>query len=133
MPRESVLAVSEVSPALGCAGVPQACGHCEFQDLLLRYNVDDSEVLTKRPRVNPSVEAQGVAHAHDTSSPALQFDFDKCILCLRQVPRRAADLASLGRYVRELSMGRSREQGRGCENLSTSCSLKCWWGVGAGV
>jgi len=65
--------------------VSQACGHCEFQDLLMRYNVDDSEVLPKRPRVNPAVEAQGVAHAHDTSSPALQFDFDKCILCLRFV------------------------------------------------
>lgn len=77
----------KMSPAPDWLSVPQACGHCEFQDLLLRYNVDDSEVLPKRPRVNPSVEAQGVAHAHDTSSPALQFDFDKCILCLRQVLR----------------------------------------------
>ncbi|GBG78309.1 hypothetical protein CBR_g26339 [Chara braunii] len=70
---------------------PNACStcsvnsRCEFQDLLLRYGVEDPPMLEKQKRVDHHVEEAGIAHEKDESSPALSMDFDKCILCLRCV------------------------------------------------
>uniref|UniRef100_A0A7S0ZII5 Ferredoxin n=1 Tax=Timspurckia oligopyrenoides TaxID=708627 RepID=A0A7S0ZII5_9RHOD len=60
-----------------------ANGHCEFQDLIGRYNVKKPEYVN--PRVKPSLEREGVAHKEDRSSPAIDLDFSMCVLCLRCV------------------------------------------------
>mmetsp|Transcript_651 Transcript_651/g.1245 ORF Transcript_651/g.1245 Transcript_651/m.1245 type:complete len:798 (-) Transcript_651:196-2589(-) len=60
-----------------------ANGSCEFQDLIARYNVEKPPYVN--PRVKPGLESNGVAHARDSSSPALDLDFQMCVLCLRCV------------------------------------------------
>jgi len=57
--------------------------NCEFQDLIEKYDVPKPPFVV--PRVNPSLEEKGVAHASDKSSPALDLDFEMCVLCLRCV------------------------------------------------
>mmetsp|Transcript_14609 Transcript_14609/g.39086 ORF Transcript_14609/g.39086 Transcript_14609/m.39086 type:complete len:780 (-) Transcript_14609:229-2568(-) len=60
-----------------------ANGACEFQDLITRYDVPKPARVN--PRVKPSLEREGIAHANDSSSPALELDFQMCVLCLRCV------------------------------------------------
>jgi len=57
--------------------------NCELQDLIERYDVPKPPHVY--PRVSPSVEAKGIAHATDVSSPALDINFEMCVLCLRCV------------------------------------------------
>ncbi|KAA8497773.1 NADP-reducing hydrogenase subunit HndC [Porphyridium purpureum] len=60
-----------------------ANGQCEFQDLVGRYDVPPPPFV--KPRVKPSLEKDGRAHANDRTSPALDLDFEMCVLCLRCV------------------------------------------------
>jgi predicted molibdopterin-dependent oxidoreductase YjgC len=68
-----------------------------FKDLLAEYDVNDSQFFPYMPRMRADAEASHLVepsstthspkppHPRDTSSPAVHFDLDKCVLCTRCV------------------------------------------------
>eukprot|EP00043_Microstomoeca_roanoka_P009681 m.92210 g.92210 ORF g.92210 m.92210 type:complete len:776 (-) comp14657_c3_seq2:542-2869(-) len=75
---KAMLALLRTRHPMQCATC-SANGSCEFQDLLMRYQVEDPKWLGHDYRKS------AVGRTHDHSSPAIQLDLDKCVLCTRCV------------------------------------------------
>lgn len=81
-------------------------GHCEFQNLVYRYGVEDPAPETT---IHPIIRtAKGKTfEAYDASSPALIRDMDKCVMCYRCV--RACDQLQ-GMNVLNMSMNQTNSR-----------------------
>ncbi|EGD83381.1 Ferredoxin:4Fe-4S ferredoxin [Salpingoeca rosetta] len=75
---QTLLALLRARHPMKCATCP-VNGQCEFQDLLMRYQVEEPAFFGHEDRKS------AVGRTHDHSSPAIQLDLDKCVLCTRCV------------------------------------------------
>ena len=60
-----------------------ADGDCEFQSLIRRYNVTDDHLRALREVNEGGWDSYGPVRSVGACSPALEFDFDRCIKCGR--------------------------------------------------